>query len=299
MKTFWNMVYKKFYIITVLLAVLILMVSCQKNKEQKIDDNFLHDGDRYNINPEGAHGLENTDDIPIIINPRIPGLPYNDYIVTDYWNETLPYNYDGFWSMRFGEYFSLDDKNLGIHNKEKLPSKFKDTEDLYERIDKLEEKYQEVVFNYLKTFFKEDRISDLVVKIRLDDDNLKNVYLKPDACRMIISVNIDGIWKIKFDEKNKCIILPDGSREHIYEPISSSDLRKIEMLIKNFIGSNRIDSLSVTNIPFDRAKQFIDEDTAYFRQKKINAILWFSVITVIITILVRLIFFIKNYKINK
>jgi len=113
MKIFWSIVYKKFNIVTILLIVLLLMASCQKNEElfyeQKISDNFL---DKENNNDKNLF----SDDIPHTLEQRTPGLPYNDddiygQLPRDYLKETLPYYYNSYWSMRFGEYFSLDEKN--------------------------------------------------------------------------------------------------------------------------------------------------------------------------------------------
>jgi len=120
MKTFWIMIYKKFSIIAILLVV--LMASCQKNEElfyeQETNDNFL---DNENNNDENLF----FDDIPYTLEQRTPVLPYNDddsydQLQRDYLEETLLYHYDGHWSMRFDEYFGLDNYALRRNNKEEL-----------------------------------------------------------------------------------------------------------------------------------------------------------------------------------
>jgi flagellar M-ring protein FliF len=94
----------------------------------------------------------------------------------------------------------------------------------------------------------------------------------PEINRVTVSVNIDGTWKLKYDEKRNPVITPDGARERVYTPISPEDLRATQTLLQNAIGYNsaRGDSVTVQNIQFDRTKQFGDEDAAYFRQKQIE-----------------------------
>ena len=94
----------------------------------------------------------------------------------------------------------------------------------------------------------------------------------PEMNRVTVSVNIDGTWKLKYDEKRNPVIAEDGSRERIYTPISPDDIRQTQTLIQNAIGYSaaRMDSVTVHNIQFDRTKQFGDEDAKYFRQKQIE-----------------------------
>jgi flagellar M-ring protein FliF len=92
----------------------------------------------------------------------------------------------------------------------------------------------------------------------------------PEIDRVTVSVNIDGTWKLKYDEKRNPVITIDGARERIYTPVSPEDIRATQTLIQNAIGysSARGDSVTVHNIQFDRTKQFGDEDAAYFRKKQ-------------------------------
>jgi len=133
--------------------------------------------------------------------------------------------------------------------------------------DKLASKYREYLLKVLQSIFTEDRISDLIVTIKLDNINLENfdeeIPIDSNAYRIIVSVNIDGKYEFKYDEKNRFIILPDGSRERKYIPISDNELIKTEAIIQDIIGNANI---IVTNIRFDRTGQFIAEDTAYFKQ---------------------------------
>jgi flagellar M-ring protein FliF len=92
----------------------------------------------------------------------------------------------------------------------------------------------------------------------------------PGIDRVTVSVNIDGQWKWKYDEKKNPILAADGSIERDYIPVPQEQLRATQLLIQNAVGYNasRGDSVTVQNIPFDRTRQFIDEDAAYFRKKQ-------------------------------
>jgi len=94
----------------------------------------------------------------------------------------------------------------------------------------------------------------------------------PKIDRVTVSVNIDGIWKLKYDEKNNPIVLPDNTLEREYIPIPEKDIRDAESLIRDAIGYNsaRGDSVTVRNIAFDRTEQFRLEDAAYFRKKQMQ-----------------------------
>ena len=92
------------------------------------------------------------------------------------------------------------------------------------------------------------------------------------AERVTVSVNIDGTWKWKYDEKGNPLILSDKTIEREYTPVPDEVLRYTEALVRNAIGYNsaRGDSVTVTNIPFDRTEEFKLEDAAHFRKKQIQ-----------------------------
>ncbi len=89
--------------------------------------------------------------------------------------------------------------------------------------------------------------------------------VSPEMGRRTVSVNIDGIWRKKKDEKGNYVIT-DGHIEREYIPISDEELQKATKAVENAIGYNaaRSDSVSVLNIPFDRTSQFEKEDAVYF-----------------------------------
>jgi len=93
----------------------------------------------------------------------------------------------------------------------------------------------------------------------------------PQIDRLTISVNIDGVWEWKFDENGNPVIT-NGKIEREYTPISEEVLRRTEALVQGAVGYNsaRGDSVTVTNIPFDRTEEFRLEDADYFRKKQIQ-----------------------------
>jgi len=90
--------------------------------------------------------------------------------------------------------------------------------------------------------------------------------------RVTVSVNIDGTWKLKYDEKKNPIVLPDNTLEREYTPVPKEVLDDARLNVQNAIGydAKRGDSVIVTNIAFDRSEQFRQEDAAYFRKKQMQ-----------------------------
>ncbi|MDR3145991.1 MAG: flagellar M-ring protein FliF [Treponema sp.] len=99
----------------------------------------------------------------------------------------------------------------------------------------------------------------------------------PSIDRKTVSVNIDGTWKWKYDEKGNPVVLPDGSIEREYVSVPQEELQAAQALIRDAIGYDAAkgDSVTVQNIRFDRTKQFSEEDAAYFRQKQIQMTILF------------------------
>jgi len=162
---------------------------------------------------------------------------------------------------------------------------FEYTEREQKQIQYLEAKYRAEILRQLLAIYGSDRVRDLFIKIDMDMSKKANE-------RIFVSVNIDGKWEFKYDEKYKFIISPDGIREREYIPISYNELRNVVMLIQEAIGynPNRGDSVTVQNIPFDRSKQFADEDAAFFRWQKKGTISFFLFGLIIIYIIISLIF---------
>ena len=96
----------------------------------------------------------------------------------------------------------------------------------------------------------------------------------PTIDRVTVSVNIDGKWHWKYNEKGEPLELANGSIDREYTPISEEELKHAQALIQGAIGfnANRNDSVTVRNIPFDRTREFAAEDAAYFKRKQYETI---------------------------
>jgi flagellar M-ring protein FliF len=114
----------------------------------------------------------------------------------------------------------------------------------------------------------------------------------PSIDRVTVSVNIDGQWKWKYDEKKTPVLLSDGSIEREYTPVASEDLRATQVLIQNAIGYNqaRGDAVTVENIRFDRTRQFADEDAAYFRSKQIQTTILIFLVGLVVILIAFMVF---------
>ncbi|NLJ46659.1 MAG: flagellar M-ring protein FliF [Treponema sp.] len=118
--------------------------------------------------------------------------------------------------------------------------------------------------------------------LRNEEINKRNIDedRSPSIDRVTISVNIDGTWTRKIDEKGRPVIKPDGGIEREYEPVPPAELKAAEALIQNAVGYNRArgDSVTVQNIRFDRTAQFRAEDEEFLRRQQVSQIILFSLI---------------------
>ncbi|WP_010259186.1 flagellar basal-body MS-ring/collar protein FliF [Treponema primitia] len=179
---------------------------------------------------------------PITIKPRTPGLSYDD-------SESAR-------SITRSESASSTAwKGTGLNPEGpagvegQMPPAFRDMSNLYGEVEQ-------------KTLTHNEEINSR----RIEEEK------SPGIDRVTISVNIDGTWKLKYDEKKNPVILEDGSLEREYAPVAPEDLKAAQALIQDAIGFSaaRGDSVTVQNIRFDRTKQFADEDAEYFRQKQMQ-----------------------------
>ncbi|MCX7025537.1 MAG: flagellar basal-body MS-ring/collar protein FliF [Spirochaetes bacterium] len=125
----------------------------------------------------------------------------------------------------------------------------------------------------------------------INERNIQEDY-SPGIDRLSVSVNIDGIWKWKYDDKGNPVVKPDGSIEREYLAIPAEELKSAEKLIQDAIGYQRArgDSVTVQNIRFDRTAQFKEEDGAFARQQQVNVIILSSLIGVAIIMIAFIIF---------
>ncbi len=103
--------------------------------------------------------------------------------------------------------------------------------------------------------------------------------VSPSMGRRTVSVNIDGVWSKRRDEKGNFVI-KNGAIEREYVPISAEELQSATKAVQDAIGYNRArgDSVSVLNIKFDRTSQFEKEDAAYFQKLQTQQTVLYSLI---------------------
>lgn len=115
--------------------------------------------------------------------------------------------------------------------------------------------------------------------------------VSPSMGRRTVSVNIDGVWKKKRDDKGNFVI-KEGSIDREYVPIGEDEIKEAAKAVQDAIGYNRSrgDSVSVLNIKFDRTAQFEKEDSAYLQKMQTQQTILISLIALAI-ILVAFIFY--------
>ncbi|MCL2472771.1 MAG: flagellar M-ring protein FliF, partial [Treponema sp.] len=205
----------------------------------------------------------NTEEFfPVTIKPRTPGLPYDDSelansITRSKATSTTTWKGTGF----------NPEGPAGTEGQ--VPPAYKDMSNLY----------GEVTQDTLKT-------NEEINSRKTQEEK------SPEIDRVTVSVNIDGTWKWKFDDKHNPVIDADGSIERVYTPISPEDLRATQILIQNAIGYSaaRGDSVTVHNIAFDRTKDFSDQDTAYFRKRQIETTVMIFLIGVVVLLVAFILF---------
>ena len=113
-----------------------------------------------------------------------------------------------------------------------------------------------------------------------------------DITKITASVTIDGKWEIAYDDKNKPILNPDGTRKRIYTPVPDEDLRKLKDSIEQGIGFSldRGDKVIVNSLPFDRSKQFLEDDAIWRRKKQTTLALLAGLIALIFLFIATIIY---------
>ena len=179
---------------------------------------------------------------PITIKPRTPGLPYDDSVLI----ESVTRSSSVATTRWEGTGYNPEGP-AGVEGQ--TPPAFKDMSNLYGRMT------------------QETNVNNQEINRKVTQEERS-----PQIDRVTVSVNIDGKWRWKYDEKGNPIVNPDGSIEREYTAVPAEQLRASQSLIQNAIGYNsgRGDSVTVQNIQFDRTLQFKDEDAAYLRKKQIQ-----------------------------
>jgi len=115
--------------------------------------------------------------------------------------------------------------------------------------------------------------------------------VSPSMGRRTVSVNIDGVWTKKRDEKGNFVV-KNGVIEREYIAIPDDELKSAAKAVQDAIGfsSARGDSVSVLNIKFDRTGQFEKEDSVYLQKQQNQQTILYSLIALAL-ILVSFIFY--------
>ncbi len=111
----------------------------------------------------------------------------------------------------------------------------------------------------------------------------------PQKGRRTISVNIDGVWTYPlYDENGKLRLSNTGGYEREYTPISEEDLAQVTKLVQGAIGydAQRGDSVTVTNVQFDRTEEFRLEDTAFIKAQQTKRTIFFVLLGIAIVLII-------------
>ena len=186
--------------------------------------------------------IQTKESFGVTLKPRTPGLPYDDSIILESLtlaHSTSDTKWEGSGYMPEGP--------AGVEPG--MPPAYKDMGNLFGKMSQ-----------NTKTENKE-----------INQHNIQEEK-SPQIDRVTVSVNIDGTWKMKRNAKGTPVVLPDGTIEREYTPVTAEILRDCDVLIRDAIGYNsaRGDSVTVRNIPFDRSREFAEEDAAYFRKKQLQ-----------------------------
>ncbi len=124
--------------------------------------------------------------------------------------------------------------------------------------------------------------------------------VSPEMGRRTVSVNIDGQWRKKKDERGNMVI-KDGRIEREYIPISDEELQKATKAVEDAIGYSalRSDSVSVLNIQFDRIAEFEKEDEAYFKAIQRQRVILISLAGLAVLLLIFIIYRVISREIER
>ena len=206
--------------------------------------------------------ISRTEYLPFIMKPRTPGSTYDDSVIKDSVTGSLEEYDTSFQGTGFNP------EGPGGMEPNVMPA-YSDMSNIQGEVKQHVTKRNEHVSSEIT---EEER--------------------KPKIDRVTVSVNIDGTWTRKYDEKGSPVLLPNNSIEREYTPIAPEDIRATAALVQNAIGYDpkRGDAVTVQNIRFDRAKQFSEEDAAYLRQQNVQRTILFFLIGLAVLLIAFVIF---------
>ncbi|MFP4490145.1 MAG: flagellar basal-body MS-ring/collar protein FliF [Spirochaetaceae bacterium] len=137
-----------------------------------------------------------------------------------------------------------------------------------------------------------------------EEINKRNIYQEKSPWeieRITIGVAVDGKWEKKYDKNGNVQFDEEGKIIREYTPVSDEELAKAETLIEHAVGynSDRGDSVTVQHFQFDRSSQFQEENDKYRQQRRIQQILLYSVLGVVIIIVAFIVFRLISRELEK
>jgi flagellar M-ring protein FliF len=179
---------------------------------------------------------------PIEIKPRTPGLAYDDSEIV----KSVTISESTSSTAWKGTGFNPEGPP-GVEGQ--TPPAFRDMSNLYGEVTQETKTHNEVINNRK---IQEAR--------------------SPTINRVNVSVNIDGTWKPKYDEKRMPVLTPENTIEREYNPVPPEALADARAIIEKAIGykSEWGETVTVTNIQVDRSAQFAADDAAYLRRQQIR-----------------------------
>ncbi|MDR0551774.1 MAG: flagellar M-ring protein FliF [Spirochaetaceae bacterium] len=204
--------------------------------------------------------VESSNYKPVMIKEQTPGLPYDDSVrvpsltISETTSETT-------WK---GTGFNPEGP-AGVEGQ--TPPAYKDMQNMAGEVTQKTRTHNEVM--------NEEKIQE---------------ERRPKVDSVSVSVNIDGTWSKKYDEKGKLMFTPENKVEREYKPLNPEELAAAQRLVEGAIhfDAGRGDLVNVTNFPIDRTAQFEAEDAAIMKARQIQ----FTIIASLIGIAVLLIGFV-------
>ena len=186
--------------------------------------------------------VQTTEHFPFTLRPRTPGSPFDDSEILPYITRSLSESSTEWAGTGFNP-----EGPAGVEGQ--TPPSLRDMSNLHGRMEQ-------------QTLVRNHEINQrLITEER-----------SPQVGRVTVSVNIDGTWARVYDERGNPVILPNGTIQREYTPLPEEKRRAAEDLVRHAVGFNaaRGDSVVVRNIPFDRTREFADEDAEYFRRRQLE-----------------------------
>ncbi len=120
----------------------------------------------------------------------------------------------------------------------------------------------------------------------------KHVEQSPTPGRRTVSVNIDGIWRTRYDKNHKPVITDDGHIERTYIPLTDEEKEMAAQYVRDAIGYNksRGDSVTVTSLQIYREDQFEEEEARYFAERQRNTAIVLVLLGTILLLIAFIIF---------